>query len=145
MVHLLRQRLPAMCGDGSIQDIRADRPSNAARGRDNPPMTRITIAHALKQLARTGGASFVELFKDESLSVEIFRPREADSQKPHSRDEIYVVMAGMGEFERDGSSEPFGPGDVIVVPAGVKHRFASFSSNLTVWVFFHGPERRISA
>jgi len=50
------------------------------------------------------------------------------------------VLQGRGQFHSDGRSEPFGPGDVLFVPAGVEHRFEDFSEDLAVWVIFYGPE-----
>ena len=34
----------------------------------------------------------------------------------------------------------FHDGDVLFVPAGVPHRFASFSAEFKAWVIFFGPE-----
>ena len=38
------------------------------------------------------------------------------------------------------TSEVFGPGDLIFVPAGAEHRFEDFSDDLETWVAFYGPE-----
>jgi len=51
-----------------------------------------------------------------------------------------VVARGRGQFLNGGVRHPFGPGDVLFVPAGVVHRFEDFSDDLAVWVFFYGPE-----
>ena len=75
-----------------------------------------------------------------TLSIELYAPRGRDPQKPHTRDEVYVVLQGRGQFRSDGRSEPFGPGDVLFVPAGVEHRFEDFSEDLAAWVIFYGPE-----
>lgn len=80
------------------------------------------------------------MFERGSLVVEIFAPRGADTQQPHTRDEAYIVMQGSGEFINDGVRQSVGPGDFLFVPAGVVHRFENFTDDLTVWVIFYGPE-----
>ena len=49
-------------------------------------------------------------------------------------------MQGTGTFVNGARREPFGPGDLLFVPAGVIHRFEEFSDDLVVWVVFYGPE-----
>ena len=40
----------------------------------------------------------------------------------HERlNEHYVVLEGQGEIELDGQHVPVGPGDVVSIPAGVRH------------------------
>ncbi len=75
-----------------------------------------------------------------SLLVEYYAPRGKDTQTPHTRDELYVVIQGRGWFVNGVERHPFGPGDVLFVPAGVVHRFEEFSDDLAVWVMFYGPE-----
>lgn len=94
---------------------------------------------ALEKLAQHD-AQFVELFAHGSLQVEIYKPEKIDLQQPHTRDEIYVVIAGSGEFVNGNTSTNFGAGDFLFVPAGVAHRFENFSDDFSTWVFFYGPE-----
>lgn len=102
---------------------------------------RLTPAAALQALdARADGAPFAEVFAHGSLSVEIYRPRGRDLQTPHTRDELYVVISGHGEFVDGGQRQPFEPGQVLFVPAGREHRFENFSDDFATWVFFYGPE-----
>ena len=75
-----------------------------------------------------------------SLEVEYYAPRGVDRQKPHTRDEVYVVVSGQGTFQNGARRHPFGPGDMIFVPAGVEHRFEEFSDDFATWVVFYGPE-----
>jgi len=75
-----------------------------------------------------------------SMIVEHYAPRGVDTQQPHTRDELYVVIAGTGSFINGDARHPFGPGDVIFVPAGVVHRFEDFSADFATWVIFYGPE-----
>lgn len=99
-----------------------------------------SLEDALAMLRGPEGKRFSTVFERGSLQVEIYSPRGSDEQMPHSKDEIYVVMRGVGTFLNGASRSPFKPGDVLFVPAGVVHRFEEFSENLVVWVFFYGPE-----
>ncbi len=100
----------------------------------------LPLAAARARLAAAPGATYVELLTHGTLSVEIYAPRGIDTQQPHSRDELYVVASGAGEFVCGTRRQRFGPGDLIFVPAGVTHRFEHFSDDLAVWVMFYGPE-----
>ncbi|HKW15329.1 MAG TPA: cupin domain-containing protein [Candidatus Krumholzibacteria bacterium] len=100
----------------------------------------IPRVRAESQLPGPGGLPFVELLRRGSLSVELFAPRGVDTQKPHTQDELYIVAQGHGEFVNGPRRHPFGPGDVMFVPAGVVHRFEKFSDDFLVWVVFCGPQ-----
>ena len=100
----------------------------------------LTVTEGLSRLPGPNGERFVELFQHGTLSVELYAPRGSDPQKPHTRDEVYVVVAGSGQFRNGAARHPFGPGDVLFVPAEVVHRFEDFTPDLVVWVFFYGPE-----
>jgi quercetin dioxygenase-like cupin family protein len=47
-------------------------------------------------------------------------------------------VRGEGWFLCDGERHRFGPGDFLLAPAGVVHRFEEFTANLAVWVLFYG-------
>ncbi len=104
------------------------------------PDHQLIVADGLAKLPGPNGERFVELFRHGSLSVELYAPRGTDRQTPHSRDEVYVVVAGQGQFRNGESLHRFSPGDVLFVPAGVVHRFEAFTDDLIVWVVFYGPE-----
>lgn len=38
-------------------------------------------------------------------------------------DELFYVLSGRAEFRCDGSSLPAGPGDLVLLPAGLPHTF----------------------
>lgn len=101
---------------------------------------RITPAEALEKLAGTEGKEFVELFRHGTLSVEIYKPMEIDRQRPHARDEVYVVISGSGYFLNGEVRQPFQPGEVLFVATGVDHRFEDFTEDFATWVFFYGPD-----
>jgi len=101
---------------------------------------RFTEAEALAKLPGAAGERFTVLFRHGTLSIELYAPRATDPQSPHRQDEVYVVVRGKGMFVNGDRRHPFGPGDLLFVPAGVTHRFEEFSDDLSVWVIFYGPE-----
>jgi len=100
---------------------------------------KISASEALLKL-KESGKEFEPLFKHGTLEVEVYRPDKEDKQQPHSKDEIYVIIAGEGSFYCEGKSVSFRPGDFLFVPAHAEHRFNSFTEDLLTWVFFYGPE-----
>jgi mannose-6-phosphate isomerase-like protein (cupin superfamily) len=105
-----------------------------------PVRSRYTVADLAARLPGPAGERFTVALQRGRLTIEFYAPRGRDPQKPHSRDEVYVVVSGRGQFVDGGRRELFGPGDVLFVPAGVEHRFEDFSDDLAVWVVFYGPE-----
>jgi mannose-6-phosphate isomerase-like protein (cupin superfamily) len=101
---------------------------------------RLSPADALAQLPGPIGERFVGVFRHGSLEVEYYAPRGEDPQDPHTRDEVYVVVSGHGEFVHEGERSTFARGDCLFVAAGVEHRFENFSDDFGAWVFFYGPE-----
>lgn len=86
------------------------------------------------------GREFVTLFEHGTLQIEFYRPAVVDRQKPHSRDEVYVVVSGAGFFRCGSERREFVAGEVLFAAAGVEHRFEDFSNDFATWVFFYGPE-----
>ena len=101
----------------------------------------VTLAQAVAALAESpvDGRPYAELISRGTLRVGLYAPRGSDTQQPHDQDEVYVVMSGRGSFRNGPVSHPFQPGDVLFVPAGVRHAFEDFSDDLYVWVVFYGP------
>lgn len=103
-------------------------------------MERLTPTSALAKLSEISGRQFMDVFVHGSLEVEIYKPSKADLQKPHTRDEVYVVISGSGQFTKGEVRHPFQVGEVLFVPAGVEHRFEDFTEDFATWVFFYGSE-----
>jgi mannose-6-phosphate isomerase-like protein (cupin superfamily) len=99
----------------------------------------VTLADALGRLQDAPDA-FATVLRQGSLQVGLYAPSGVDPQTPHTRDELYVVMRGAGWFVNGDVREPFGPGDILHVPAGVEHRFEEFTDDFATWVVFYGPE-----
>jgi len=110
------------------------------RNRGTARIDAVTALATARAAPLEAGRRSALIFTHGSLEVRFYAPRGNDPQTPHSRDEIYVVAAGRGKFFCGGTRSPFGPGDLLFVPAGVEHRFEDFTGDLEVWVAFYGPE-----
>lgn len=100
----------------------------------------LTLAQAHSRMPGPDGDQYAVLLEHGTLEVGMYAPRGTDPQTPHTRDEVYVVMRGTGQFQNGNTLVEFGPGDVLFVPAGREHRFERFTDDLALWVFFYGPE-----
>jgi mannose-6-phosphate isomerase-like protein (cupin superfamily) len=104
------------------------------------PARHVAASAALARLPRAGGKRFETAFRHGSLQVEIFAPRIRDTQKPHDRDEVYVVLRGTGFYVNAGQRFAFRAGDVLFAAAGEVHHFEEFSEDFATWVFFYGAD-----
>jgi mannose-6-phosphate isomerase-like protein (cupin superfamily) len=77
-------------------------------------------------------------FEHGSMSLGCYAPVGSDPQKPHKRDEIYIVHSGTGTLVMDDTRTPLLAGDAVFVPAGAAHRFEDFSADFSTWVVFWG-------
>ena len=102
-------------------------------------MAHLTLNQAREKLA-SAPDSFVELFKHGSLRIEYYQPDKIDKQTPHTRDEVYLIVSGTGQFVNGPDKHAFGPGDLLFVPAKQEHRFVEFTEDFASWVLFYGPE-----
>lgn len=100
---------------------------------------KIDSKEALKKLSAVP-SPVVSVFNYGTLAVEVYKPEKVDLQQPHTRDEVYIIIAGNGEFLNDGKRTTFQAGDFLFVPAGNAHRFENFTDDFTTWVLFYGPE-----
>jgi mannose-6-phosphate isomerase-like protein (cupin superfamily) len=103
------------------------------------PSRKFTLQEALSRLPGPNGERFASILSKGSFEIEIYAPRGTDPQQPHTRDEVYFIVSGRGEFESEGATHTFAPNDVFFVPAGEKHRFTQFTDDLVVWAVFYGP------
>jgi mannose-6-phosphate isomerase-like protein (cupin superfamily) len=104
------------------------------------PKTHIaTLSEALAMGPPPDDNLAVPVFAHGSLEVEIYSPDTQDKQRPHTRDEIYVVARGEGWFFDGEGRRRVVPGTFVFVAAGQVHRFEDFSEDFAVWVAFYGP------
>jgi mannose-6-phosphate isomerase-like protein (cupin superfamily) len=102
-------------------------------------ITHVSFAEALAKGPPPKGNLAVPIFAHGSMEAELYTPKGIDPQKPHQRDEIYVVSRGVGVFFDGTNRHDVGPGSFIFVAAEQLHRFEDFSDDFAVWVFFYGP------
>jgi mannose-6-phosphate isomerase-like protein (cupin superfamily) len=100
----------------------------------------IKLSEAQDAIPTRDGKLYADQFHHGSLTVEIYAPKGTDLQQPHTRDELYIVVAGSGWFFCEGQRVQFSPGDALFAAAGEVHRFEDFNDDLLVWVVFYGPE-----
>lgn len=103
-------------------------------------LRQLKLSDALAAIPTPDGHLFANVFRHGSLQMEIYVPRGEDLQQPHTRDEIYVVAAGSGQFINGDKRMPFTTGDVLFAAAGEIHKFSDFTTDFAVWVIFYGPE-----
>ena len=91
---------------------------------------------------RTKRAAYEELLRIPAMSVGQYRiPAGGDDpQKPHTEDEIYIVLRGRGILRTPTGDAVAGPGAVLFVPAGEEHRFVRIEEDLDVVVAFAPAE-----
>lgn len=108
----------------------------------SPAPRHATLAAARALLPAPGADVLrsVAVFQHGTLLLKLYAPDGVDRQTPHTRDELYIVAAGSGVFLNGDTRHAFGPGDALFVPAGVAHRFESFTVDFQVWVMFYGPD-----
>jgi mannose-6-phosphate isomerase-like protein (cupin superfamily) len=82
-----------------------------------------------------------EAFVDGDLEIR-FTPRPTDGpQKPHTRDEVYIVAAGSGFYCIDGKRTAVATGDICFAAAHAEHGFEDFTDDFAIWIVFYGPEK----
>ena len=84
------------------------------------------------------GVRFVEAFAKDGFELELYAPRGVDSQSPHARDELYVIVAGRAALDIAGVTHACAPGDALFVPARTEHRFTDISDDFATWAIFWG-------
>lgn len=65
---------------------------------------------------------------------------DPDTQKPHFQDEIYIILEGKGAFELDTKTIEIKTGDILFVPALMKHHFISNGKDDIRVLIFFGPD-----
>ena len=75
---------------------------------------------------------------DLSAGLYVLEAGATDPQSPHTEDELYYVVAGLGSVTVGDETRDVGPGSLVFVPASVPHRFQRITEQLQILVVF-GP------
>ncbi len=102
--------------------------------------TKITLDEVMAKIPGKNGERYALGASHGSMRLLTYAPRGKDDQKPHTQDEIYIVVKGKGEFISGSEKVKFKANDALFVPAGQVHYFENFSKDLMVWVVFWGKE-----
>lgn len=96
----------------------------------------------LREALESGGRAYLEFLREESMSAGLYvlAAGATDGQSPHTEDEIYMVLSGRSRFTAGDETRDTAPGDVIFVPAHVRHRFHDITEELRLVVVFAPPE-----
>ena len=101
----------------------------------------VSLAEALSKGSPPPGNLAVPIFARGSLEAELYVPKGHDPQKPHDRDEVYLVARGTSVFFDGAERRSIEVGSFLFVASGQPHRFEEPSSDFAVWVLFYGPRR----
>lgn len=91
---------------------------------------------------QASGRAYLEFLRMSALSVGVYSlPKDGvDPQKPHTEDEVYVVLHGKATIHVGAEDRPVEAGSVVFVAATVEHHFHTINEDLTVLVFFAPAE-----
>jgi mannose-6-phosphate isomerase-like protein (cupin superfamily) len=103
--------------------------------------SKASLKEAIRKIPGGKGERFFQAMSKEGMTLLLYSPKGNDDQKPHKRDEVYIIAKGSGRFFDGLKTYDFIAGDALYVSAGVEHRFESFSEDFVTWVVFYGPEK----
>lgn len=89
-------------------------------------------------MATTAGETYRVGLSHGTMEAGLYRPRGHDPQATHDRDELYLVVNGQATFTKAGETRAVCAGDLILVEAGVEHRFDSFGDDFEAWAIKWG-------
>ena len=99
---------------------------------------RFNVSQALELVRNSEDGLYGVLLEHGTLELGYYKPDQVDNQKPHDRDEVYIVRSGSGYFVIEEDRAPFATGDALFVPAQIVHRFEDFTADFEAWVIFYG-------
>jgi mannose-6-phosphate isomerase-like protein (cupin superfamily) len=102
----------------------------------------VDLHNHLNQLKELESTSYYEFLRVSSMSVGLYKLNkgEKDKQKPHTEDEIYLIIEGKASFQNGNTIIEISKGDILFVEANIEHRFYDVNEDLTTLVFFSPAE-----
>src|SRR5947209_6528389 len=96
----------------------------------------IFTIHGLVSESDRSNERWQEFLRVPSLSMGLYRLQagQPDEQRPHTEDEVYLVISGKASFRAGGQTRAVAPDTLIFVERTVEHRFMDISEDLTVLV-----------
>ena len=73
------------------------------------------------------------------VTMTIQSGEEIGEETHEHNDQLLTFVSGTGEAIVDGETGPVGPGDLVVVPAGVQHNFRNTGTSPLVLYTVYGP------
>ena len=105
----------------------------------NPDRSRVIhLAEARAGIPGAAGERAVMVLQRGTLDIALSLPLVPKQQTPHAQDEIYFIIRGRGMLMHDSKRDPFEPGELLFVAAGIEHQFEDISEDLAVWRVFYG-------
>jgi quercetin dioxygenase-like cupin family protein len=85
---------------------------------------------------------YLEFVRSPSLSAGLYVLDRGvtDGQQPHTEDEVYYVVSGVGRVTVADDTRDVAAGSLIFVAATMPHRFHDIVERLEIVVFFAPPE-----
>lgn len=92
------------------------------------------------------GQLYHEFIRSEHLSTGLYylEAGSVDPQQPHTEDEIYYVIKGVGCIQVGEEDRLVKEGSTIFVAKDEKHRFHTITEALTILVVFAPPRRSMA-
>lgn len=83
-----------------------------------------------------------EFFSIPSMSMGLYKLQagDPDPQLPHSEDEAYYIVSGVGKIRVEKTVYDCTAGTVVFVRRHAEHKFFDISEDLTILVFFAPAE-----
>jgi mannose-6-phosphate isomerase-like protein (cupin superfamily) len=104
-------------------------------------MDAFELAEVISKQQKSGRA-YYEFLHDSAMSMGVYALTVGgvDPQKPHSEDEIYLVLSGKATIRVGKEDRAVQEGSIVFVGAQVQHHFHSITEDLNVLVFFAPAE-----
>ena len=75
-----------------------------------------------------------------SMGLYVLATGSEDLQEPHTEDEVYYIVSGLGSLRIGDEDHVARAGTLLFVPARAPHRFHGITEELTALVFFAPAE-----
>jgi quercetin dioxygenase-like cupin family protein len=96
----------------------------------------------LNQQKELNNTPYYEFLRTPSMSAGLYKLNKGqrDYQKPHTEDEIYIIIEGKASFQKEAETIEVNKGDILFVEANKEHRFYDITEDLTTLVIFAPAE-----